>query len=147
MAGLRAWLNKVLRKEGISTLDLPHSRYDPLGPGAFGHDNNRLALGLYALLRSQPGNLFFSPFSIRTVLAMAYAGAIGETGARTKEALHFSQFTELLHGEPLTVPLRHQQRTIHYVQATGFQVVDLDYQGDALSARVAARQEGRPKRS
>jgi serpin B len=50
------------------------------GDGAFaGH--------LYAQLRDQPGNLFLSPASIRIALAMASAGARGETAAEMVKAL------------------------------------------------------------
>ena len=42
--------------------------------------NNHFALHLYARLRAdQPDNLFFSPGSLSTALAMTYAGARGET--------------------------------------------------------------------
>ncbi|HUW19199.1 MAG TPA: serpin family protein [Sedimentisphaerales bacterium] len=51
--------------------------------------NNRFALELYARLREQEGNLFFSPYSISTALAMVYAGASGETEAQMAEVLHF----------------------------------------------------------
>lgn len=51
--------------------------------------NNRFALELYAKLREQKGNLFFSPYSISTALAMTYAGARGETEAQMAQALHF----------------------------------------------------------
>ena len=37
--------------------------------------NNAFAIELYRQLRNQSGNLFFSPESISTVLAMTYAGA------------------------------------------------------------------------
>ncbi|UCF85370.1 MAG: hypothetical protein JSV50_06955, partial [Desulfobacteraceae bacterium] len=35
--------------------------------------NNKFALDLYSKLQSQDGNLFFSPYSISTALAMTYA--------------------------------------------------------------------------
>ena len=41
--------------------------------------NNRFALDLYARLRQAEGNLFLSPYSISTALAMTYAGARGDT--------------------------------------------------------------------
>jgi serpin B len=41
--------------------------------------NNEFAFDLYAKLSSQKGNLFFSPYSISTALAMVYAGAAGNT--------------------------------------------------------------------
>ena len=46
---------------------------------AIAKTNNVFGCRLYAKLRSQKGNLFFSPASIRTALSMAYAGASGRT--------------------------------------------------------------------
>ncbi len=51
--------------------------------------NNKFALELYAKLRSKEGNLFFSPYSISTALALAYAGAQGQTETQMAGALHF----------------------------------------------------------
>jgi serpin B len=98
MAGLKSWLGRLFKTDQTLAVDQPSS-YQPVGSAAFGQDNNLLALRLYGSLRTQPGNLFFSPFSIRTVLAMAYAGASDDTAAQMKAALHFSQFPELLHLE------------------------------------------------
>jgi serpin B len=51
--------------------------------------NNRFALELYGELRRGRGNLFCSPFSISTALAMTYAGARGETAEQMAGTLHF----------------------------------------------------------
>ncbi|HKB39083.1 MAG TPA: serpin family protein [Gemmataceae bacterium] len=51
--------------------------------------NNEAALDLYAQLRGEEGNLFFSPYSISTALAMTYAGARGDTADEMAKALHF----------------------------------------------------------
>jgi serpin B len=54
-------------------------------------NNNRFAFDLYQQVRDQnEGNIFFSPFSISTALAMTYAGANGSTADEMKSALHFS---------------------------------------------------------
>jgi serpin B len=58
---------------------------------------NRFAFDLYQKLRSQPGNLFFSPASISTALAMTYAGAAGSTAAEMADTLHFPPETDSLH--------------------------------------------------
>jgi len=50
--------------------------------------SNQFALDLYGQLRSEEGNLFFSPTSISTALAMTYAGADGETKAEMARTLH-----------------------------------------------------------
>src|SRR5688500_13805476 len=42
-------------------------------------DNNVFALDLYAQLAKEDANLFFSPYSISSALAMTYAGAKGKT--------------------------------------------------------------------
>lgn len=55
------------------------------------------ALELYAKLRSAEGNLFISPQSISTALAMTYAGARGETAAEMAKVLHFTLPPERLH--------------------------------------------------
>ena len=60
--------------------------------------NNRFAVSLYrALASQQSGNLFFSPLSISTALAMAYAGAEGRTETEMAEALQFQLPEEALH--------------------------------------------------
>ena len=51
--------------------------------------NNKFALELFARLQSTKGNLFFSPYSISTALAMAHAGARNETESQMADVLHF----------------------------------------------------------
>jgi len=41
--------------------------------------NSAFAFDLYQSLRGQDGNLFFSPYSISSALAMTFAGARGDT--------------------------------------------------------------------
>ncbi len=53
--------------------------------------NTAFALDLYGRLRSQPGNLFYSPFSISAALAMTSAGARGDTLAEMSRVLHLPQ--------------------------------------------------------
>lgn len=52
--------------------------------------NTAFALTLYQALRGQEGNLFLSPYSISLALAMAYAGARGETERQMAETLRFT---------------------------------------------------------
>ncbi len=58
---------------------------------------NAFALDLYAHLREQEGNLFFSPGSISMALAMTYAGAAGTTRDEMAQVLHFSASGEGIH--------------------------------------------------
>jgi len=59
--------------------------------------NNIFAVALYGQLRHQSGNLFFSPESISTALAMAYAGARGSTASEMGKTLHFTLPPDKLH--------------------------------------------------
>lgn len=59
--------------------------------------NNRFALQLYQELRTTKANLFFSPYSISSALAMTYAGARGKTAEQMAETLHFPQAQDALH--------------------------------------------------
>jgi serine protease inhibitor len=58
---------------------------------------NAFAIDLYGQLRKQDGNLFFSPESISTALAMAYAGARGDTASEMAATLHFTLPPDRLH--------------------------------------------------
>lgn len=61
-------------------------------------DNTRFAFDLYAQLVVQnKGNLVFSPLSTSVALAMAYAGARGETAKQMAAALHFELPQAKLH--------------------------------------------------
>jgi serine protease inhibitor len=64
---------------------------DEMSGGNIAGDINKFAGELYAQLnqKDKTGNLFFSPYSIYSALAMTYAGAAGETAKQMEEALHF----------------------------------------------------------
>src|SRR5688500_8254083 len=57
--------------------------------------NTQFALELYAKLRDRDGNLFLSPFSISTALAMTSAGARGKTLEQMTATLHLPEQKEL----------------------------------------------------
>jgi len=75
--------------------------------------NNAFALDLYAELKGEDGNLFFSPFSISTALAMTYAGARGETAAQMKKTLHLPDKPHAAF-KPLLDDLNKRQKRGHY---------------------------------
>lgn len=60
-------------------------------------ENATFAFDLYAQLATEQGNLFCSPYSISTALAMAYGGARGETEQQMAQALHFTLPQDSLH--------------------------------------------------
>lgn len=59
--------------------------------------NTAFALDLYGKLKDAEGNLFFSPYSISTALAMTYAGARKNTATQMSQTLHFTLDRQRLH--------------------------------------------------
>ena len=66
---------------------------DPPAPAA---DTPAFSAELYAQLAPTAGNLFFSPTSIETALAMTYAGAKGPTAEQMAKTLHYNVPAEKL---------------------------------------------------
>lgn len=62
---------------------------------ASGH--NAFGFALYGLLRDNPGNLFFSPYSVAQALTMTSAGARGATLQQMAQVLHSAFPQERLH--------------------------------------------------
>jgi serpin B len=65
--------------------------------GAVVGGNNQFALDVYRRLAARGGNLFLSPFSISTALAMTYGGAEGKTAEEMASVLRFPFGRERLH--------------------------------------------------
>jgi serpin B len=59
--------------------------------------NREFALDLYHQLQSGEGNLFYSPYSISSALAMTYAGAEGQTAEEMAAVFHFLLEEDRLH--------------------------------------------------
>ncbi|MEW4569015.1 serpin family protein [Tautonia sp. JC769] len=59
--------------------------------------NTQFAFDLYRLLAQEPGNLFFSPYSISSALAMTLGGAAGETASQMGDVLHLPLPPDELH--------------------------------------------------
>ena len=62
--------------------------------------NNQFALDLYARLsEGEDGNIFFSPFSISSALAITYEGARGNTADEIQSVFHFPENSTLMREE------------------------------------------------
>lgn len=107
--------------------------------------SNAFAVDLYEQLRTERGNLFFSPESISTAFALAYTGARGQTAAEMAKVFHFSLPQDQLQsamGALLTgMNAQHKGYTLRLADAlwaqedarflaTYLEQVQIDYGGD-----------------
>jgi serpin B len=74
---------------GVVGLNASGTGQQPDAARALVQGNTDFALDLYARLAERQGNLFFSPYSISSALAMTYDGARGNTAAEMQKTLHF----------------------------------------------------------
>lgn len=88
--------------------------------------NTSLAVDLYRSAQETEGNIFFSPYSITTALAMAYAGARENTATEMANALHFTLDDNKLHAALNALDLQLASRA-----------EDIDEEGDAFELTVA----------
>lgn len=94
-----SWLLFLAACGGDADVGIPEVRSDlardttpDIAPAALTsavEDQVAFAADLYRQVHTEPGNLFMSPLSISTALAMTYAGAAGNTAAEMATTLHF----------------------------------------------------------
>lgn len=91
----------LLASCGLSGFD---EQFEPTGPVAVtdetrnaARSSNAVAFDLYGRLKKAEGNLFFSPAGVSTALAMAFAGADGETKAEMATVLHLDGSDDAVH--------------------------------------------------
>lgn len=65
----------------------------PFNASSVPEANNRFAFDLYSQYKNDEGNLFFSPYSISSALAMTYEGAKGKTADEIASVFHFPNDT------------------------------------------------------
>lgn len=91
VAGCRPGLGQP--QVALAMSDAPRETAPAVAEGALPElvaGNNAFACDLYQAVRAEDGNLFFSPYSISQALAMAYAGARGDTERQMAETLHYT---------------------------------------------------------
>ncbi|MHC4625100.1 MAG: serpin family protein [Planctomycetota bacterium] len=97
--------------------------------------NNRFALKLYGKLHDKPGNLFFSPYSISTAVAMTCAGARGQTERQIARAMHFPL---ILAADPAEHPqLQPHRRQFHELFRTVMEDLNSRTEKGAYELNVA----------
>jgi serpin B len=65
--------------------------------------NNQFGLDLYSKYKSKDGNIFFSPYSISSALAMTYEGARGQTAEEIQNVFHFPSDMEKIRSDFVSI--------------------------------------------
>jgi len=63
------------------------------------NSSNQFAFDLYSNLKGEKGNIFFSPYSLSTAMAMTYEGARGQTAEEIRQVFHYPEDIEILRRE------------------------------------------------
>jgi serpin B len=84
--------------------------------------NAAFAFDLYQAISRQSGNLFLSPYSVSTALAMTFAGASGETANQMASTLHFTLPQERLHAAFNAYALALKARADQTAEGTPFEL-------------------------
>lgn len=99
---------------------------------------NEVGLALLAQSRGEPGNALISPFSIQSALAMAFAGAAGETREEMRRALFYPEDEASLHRS--LAALRDSLETLaRESEAHAKEQAAYGIQRDAISLTIANR--------
>jgi serpin B len=91
-AGARSGVQKAASGPGAGTQPASAPAFDANDPDVklLVKGLNEFAIDLYKeIAKTEKGNMFFSPYSISSALAMSYAGARGKTAEEMAKVLHF----------------------------------------------------------
>src|ERR1700756_4872855 len=100
------WLLHIFGTLGAATL------YGAAGPDLAGGATNQLGVDLHRRLATNDENLCVSSYSIESALAMAFAGAAGETRTEMARVLHFRN-----QGETIDASFAWLQRSLEQMSA------------------------------
>ena len=80
-----------VQADSVVQMDQTHLEKNLTGIERTALANNRFALDLYRELAGEGDNVFFSPWSLSSALAMTYEGARGNTSDEMRSVLYFSE--------------------------------------------------------
>ncbi len=91
-----------------------HNSVDPetINAASVVQGNTEFAFDLYNYLRTQSGNLIFSPYSLSTAMALSYGGAAGDTQVEIANTFHFAMDKEPFHAAYIEIVRKLQNRRI-----------------------------------
>nr|XP_014583296.1 serpin B3 isoform X2 [Equus caballus] len=105
--------------------------------------NTHFALDLFQRFKkSKKDNIFYSPLSITSALAMTYSGAQGNTALQIGQVLHFNDVTDNTRGSPTTAHAEKLGNVHHQFQKL---LTELKKPTDAYELSIANRLYGEKK--
>ena len=86
------------RSEDASALKVSQARtFDSvLAVNSVVNSSNQFAFDLYSILKGEEGNIFFSPYSLSTAMAMTYEGARGQTAEEIRQVFYYPEDIQIL---------------------------------------------------
>lgn len=75
--------------------------------------NNLFAFDLYSILNKQEDNVFYSPYSISSAIAMTYEGAKGQTADEIKQVFYFPE-SEVMRGGFANINQKYNEGSLYY---------------------------------
>jgi serpin B len=87
--------NKLVNDEG----QMGERGFSPDEANLIASASNQFAFDLYLNLKDSEDNIFFSPFSLSTAMAMTYEGAAGQTAQEIKQVFHYPDSLEVMREE------------------------------------------------
>ncbi len=119
--------------------------------------DNRFAFDLFSMYAEKEGNIFFSPYSISTALAMTYEGARGRTAEEIREVFYFPENITLMRASQAATYERLNPQDAEYELSTAnalwtregrpfleeyLQTVETHYRGKATELDFAGDPDG-----
>nr|XP_040128146.1 serpin B4-like [Ictidomys tridecemlineatus]XP_040128149.1 serpin B4-like [Ictidomys tridecemlineatus] len=101
--------------------------------------NTKFTLDLFRKLRKDGDNVFYSPVSILSALAMLDLGARGNTALQMEKVLHFNEITEKATKKP-TAPHAGESGNVH--QEIQKFLTELNKPSEAYNLKIANRVYG-----
>lgn len=88
---------KDVKKESSTDVDATTKSSEKVGVESVANGNIEFAFNLYSKLKDENGNIFLSPYSVSSALAMTYGGAKKKTASQMVAALNFPENEKSVH--------------------------------------------------
>jgi serpin B len=98
-SGSKFYKGEMLKRSGnnsVLSLSQEKKLESELDINSVVNSSNQFAFDLYSNFKGKEGNIFFSPYSLSTAMAMTYEGARGQTAEEIRQVFHYPEDIEIL---------------------------------------------------